>query len=122
MIVKVWSLIFYKQFFSLLTLRPRNIHLCVKFVYNYVTSPVFHLTGLLQHGNSLIIKKIPNSLDYLAHFLQEKPIIYVIKSDMSFKDFTLYKNLSTFFETPCIKHWQFFCTISPDLESNFRCN
>ena len=67
-----------------------------------ITSPVFDLTGLLQHGNSLIIQKISNSWDNLAHFLQEKPITYVIKSDINFKDFTLYKNLSAFFETPCI--------------------
>ena len=40
-----------------------------------------------------------NSWDSLAHFLQEKPITYVIKSDMNFKDFILYQNLSVFLDT-----------------------
>jgi len=65
-----------------------------------ITSPVFDLTGLLYHGNFLIVQKMSNSWDSLAHFLQEKPITYVIKSDMNFKDFILYQNLSVFFRHP----------------------
>ena len=48
------------------------------------------------------MQKMSNFWDDLAHFLHEKPKTYVIKCDLNFKDFTLYKNLSAFFETPCI--------------------
>ena len=70
-------------------------------VKSSITSPAFGLTGLLHHVKFLIIQKIFNSWDNLAQFWQEKPITHVIKSDMNCKDFTLHKNLSPFFETPC---------------------
>jgi len=73
-----------------------------KNLYKIKSSPAFDLTGLLQHGNSLMIQKISNSSDNIADILQEKPITYVIKNELNFQDFILYKNLSAFFETPCI--------------------
>ena len=64
-----------------------------------ITSPAFNLTGLLQHSNSLIIQKISNSWDDLSLYLREKPITYVIKSDMNFKDFFYTKICPLFWDS-----------------------